>query len=77
MGDILNFRITVIYDEAAKYQAALRDQDIFRKHSKGYPAKQDPAAEKPCGILKQDVSEADLHKYRQHYGPAFVGPPVR
>jgi hypothetical protein len=51
------------------YGAALRDQEVWRSHSKGYPALRDPAAEAPAGLLAL-VSKADEHKMRQHYGPA-------
>lgn len=54
------------------YEAALRDQEKWRFHCKGYPAMRDPAAENPIGLL-QDISRADEHKLRQHYGPAFQG----
>jgi hypothetical protein len=51
------------------YNAGLRSQDPMRRHSNGYPAQRDPAAEKPVGLLN-NLSPADEHKGRLHYGPA-------
>lgn len=52
------------------YDAALRAQDPFRAHSKGYPALRDPAADRPVGML-QGMGQADERKMRLHYGPAI------
>lgn len=63
MTKIIEFRLKETYN------AALRDQEKWRFHSKGYPAMRDPAAEAPVGLLTS-ASKVDEHKLRQHHGPA-------
>lgn len=51
------------------FGAAVREQDPMRRHSRGYPAQRDPAAENPAGLL-QDMNEVDELKLRQRYAPS-------
>lgn len=41
-------------------------------YSKGYPAVRDPAAENPQGAMPRELGTGELHRLRQHYGPALV-----
>lgn len=36
--------------------------------SKGYPARRDPQAENPQGVLPKQMGSGDLYRYRIKYG---------
>ncbi|NCO03308.1 MAG: hypothetical protein GW903_03855 [Alphaproteobacteria bacterium] len=42
----------------------------FTPSHKGYPARRDPQAENPKGIMSSDIGAAQERRLRQHYGPA-------
>lgn len=41
--------------------------------SKGYPAKRDPQAENPQGVMRRYLGEASIHKMRQRYSACKNG----